>query len=47
MTNFWVRSMHFHISDLYMDTISVNDIIRLLLLLRILLLEVNAKALRR
>lgn len=46
MTNFWVRSMHFHISDLYMDIISVNDNIRLLLLLRILLLEVNAKELR-
>lgn len=46
MTNFWVRSMHFHISDLYMDIISVNDNIRLLLLLRILLLEVNAKDLR-
>lgn len=46
MTDFWVRNIPFHISDLYMDIISTNDI-RLLLLLRILLLEVNAEDLRR
>ena len=46
MTNFWVRNIPFHMSGLYTDIISVNDI-RLLLLLRILLLEVNAKDFRR
>lgn len=46
MASFWVTNIHFHISDLYVDIIKVNDI-RFLLLLRVLLPEVNAKGLRR